>query len=41
MSFLKPKPATSSSENVNNGLITSTYGGTMNTGRWYWVSLCG
>lgn len=32
MSFLKPKPATSSSENVNNGLITSTYGGTMNTG---------
>lgn len=32
MSFLKPKPATSSSENTNNGLITSTYGGTMNQG---------
>lgn len=32
MSFLKPKPATSSSENVNNGLISSTYGGQMNTG---------
>lgn len=32
MSFLKPKPATSSSENVNNGLITSTYGGQANTG---------
>lgn len=32
MSFLKPKPATSSSENVNNGLIKSTYGGTMNNG---------
>lgn len=32
MSFLKPTPATSSSENTNNGLITSTYGGTMNQG---------
>jgi phage-related protein len=36
MSFLKPKPATSTSsstsENVNNGLITSTYGGQMNAG---------
>lgn len=36
MSFLKPKAAKSSqssvSENVNNGLITSTYGGTMNNG---------
>lgn len=32
MSFLKPKPATSSSENVNNGLITSTYGGQMGAG---------
>jgi len=34
MSFLKPKPATSNStsENVNNGLITSTYGGMANTG---------
>jgi hypothetical protein len=30
MSFLKPKPSTS--ENVNNSLITSTYGGTMNQG---------
>lgn len=36
MSFLKPKAATqsssSTSENVNNGLITGTYGGAMNTG---------
>lgn len=32
MSFLKPTPAKSSSSNVNNGLITSTYGGTMNNG---------
>lgn len=34
MSFLAPKPATqnSHSENVNNGLITSTYGGQMNNG---------
>lgn len=34
MSFLQPKPATSSSSsgNVNNGLITSTYGGQMGTG---------
>ena len=34
MSFLKPKAAksTSSSENVNNQLITSTYGGMMNQG---------
>jgi len=32
MSFLKPKPATSSSENTNNGLITSTYGGQMGQG---------
>jgi hypothetical protein len=34
MSFLKPKPAksTQSSENVNNSLITSTYGGSMNQG---------
>ncbi len=30
MSFLKPKPQTS--ENVNNKLITSTYGGQMNQG---------
>lgn len=32
MSFLKPKRATSTSENVNNGLITSTYGGQMGQG---------
>lgn len=34
MSFLSPKPATStqSSTNVNNGLITGTYGGQMNQG---------
>jgi hypothetical protein len=34
MSFLKPKAATSTStsSNVNNGLITSTYGGSMNQG---------
>lgn len=32
MSFLKPKPATSSSENTNNSLITSTYGGQMGAG---------
>lgn len=32
MSFLKPKPATSSSSNVNNDLIKSTYGGTMQNG---------
>lgn len=32
MSFLKPKAATSSSSNTNNGLLTSTYGGTMNAG---------
>lgn len=34
MSFLKPKPATSeqTSENVNNDLITSTYGGQMGYG---------
>lgn len=34
MSFLKPKQAKSSqlSENVNNSLITSTYGGQMNQG---------
>lgn len=32
MSFLKPKAAKSSSENTNKGLITSTYGGTMNQG---------
>lgn len=32
MSFLKPKPATSSSVNTNNGLITSTYGGQMGAG---------
>lgn len=34
MSFLKPKPAKSSqlSENVNNSLITSTYGGQMGAG---------
>jgi hypothetical protein len=34
MSFLKPKAATStqSSNNVNNGLITSTYGGQMGAG---------
>ncbi len=32
MSFLKPKPATSSSENVNNKLITSTYGNQMQQG---------
>jgi hypothetical protein len=32
MSFLKPKPATSSSSNANNDLITSTYGGSMNEG---------
>jgi len=32
MSFLKPKAAKSSSENVNNDLITSTYGGQMGYG---------
>jgi hypothetical protein len=32
VSFLKPTPAKSSSENTNNGLITSTYGGMANTG---------
>lgn len=32
MSFLSPKPATSTSSNVNNGLITSTYGGQMQNG---------
>jgi hypothetical protein len=32
MSFLKPKPATSSSTNVNNDLIKSTYGSTMGNG---------
>jgi hypothetical protein len=32
MSFLKPTPASSSSSNVNNGLITSTYGGQMGAG---------
>lgn len=32
MSFLQPKPATSSSSNVNNDLIKSTYGGTMGAG---------
>jgi hypothetical protein len=32
MSFLKPKPATSSSSNVNNGLITSTYSPQMQAG---------
>lgn len=32
MSFLQPKPATSSSGNVNNDLITSTYGGQMGAG---------
>lgn len=32
MSFLKPTPASSSSGNVNNNLITSTYGGQMGSG---------
>jgi hypothetical protein len=32
MSFLKPKPAKSSSENTNNALIKSTYGGMMGQG---------
>ena len=32
MGFLKPKAAKSSSENVNNDLIKSTYGGTMQQG---------
>jgi hypothetical protein len=32
MSFLKPTPATSSSTNVNNDLIKSTYGGAMGQG---------
>src|SRR6185312_16947388 len=32
MSFLKPKPATSSSENVNNGLITGAYAPQMTAG---------
>lgn len=32
MSFLKPKPQTSTSENVNNKLITGTYGGQMQQG---------
>jgi hypothetical protein len=32
MSFLKPKAAKSSSENVNNSLIKSTYGGMMRQG---------
>lgn len=32
MSFLSPKPATSSSQNVNNGLISSDYAGTIGAG---------
>lgn len=32
MSFLKPKAAKSTSENVNNSLIKSTYGGAMDLG---------
>jgi hypothetical protein len=32
MSFLQPKPATATSGNVNNNLITSTYGGQMGAG---------
>lgn len=32
MGFLKPKPAKSTSENVNNDLIKSTYGGQMQSG---------
>lgn len=32
MSFLKPKPAKSSSTNVNNSLLTSTYSPVMNSG---------
>jgi hypothetical protein len=32
MSFLKPKPQTSTSENINNKLITDTYGGQMQQG---------
>jgi hypothetical protein len=32
MSFLKPKPAKSSSTNVNNSLLTSTYSPVMNQG---------
>lgn len=32
MGFLKPKPAKSTSENINNPLITSTYGGQMQQG---------
>lgn len=32
MSFLKPKPATSGSDNANNGLITSTYAPAMTAG---------
>ena len=32
MGFLKPKAAKSTSENTNNQLITSTYGGQMNAG---------
>lgn len=32
MSFLGPKPAKSSSQNVNNGLITSDYGGQVQQG---------
>lgn len=32
MSFLSPKPATSSSANTNNGLITSDYGGQVQAG---------
>ena len=32
MSFLKPKPAKSSSSNLNNGLLTSTYSPVMQSG---------
>lgn len=39
MSFLKPKKAKSSSENVNNSLIKSTYGGSMTQGTGAMTSL--
>jgi hypothetical protein len=32
MSFLKPKPATSSSDNVNNGMLTNAYSGQIGSG---------
>lgn len=41
MSFLKPKAAKSSSSNVNNSLIKSTYGGSMTQGTGAMTNLSG